>query len=59
VQSASGVSVDELARGGGFRHGWISIATIAELRWLGCEVVCPTPGKGLYHATYMLWYEQD
>jgi len=29
VRSAPGVSVDELARGGWFRHGWISVTTFA------------------------------
>jgi hypothetical protein len=56
VQSAPGVSVCELARGGEFRNGWISVAKVSDLRRRGFEIICPTPGKGLYHATCRVAY---
>jgi hypothetical protein len=51
VQSASGVSVEELARAGRFPHPWISVTTLAILQHRGFDLVFPTPGKGAYHAT--------
>lgn len=51
VQSAPGVSIDELARGGQFRNLQISVTTVSTLQRHGFEVVFPTPGRGAYHAT--------
>ena len=51
VQSAPGVTVDELARAGGFRNGQLSVVTRERLQRHGFDVVFPTPGKGVYHAT--------
>src|SRR5271166_2064645 len=51
VQSAPGVSIEELARGGQFRNLQISVTTVSALQWRGFEVVFPTPGRGAYHAT--------
>ena len=51
VQSAPGVSVEELARGGQFRNRRISVTTRNALQEHGFEVVFPTPGRGAYHAT--------
>ena len=51
VQSAPGLSVEELARGGEFRNGQISVKTVGALQRHGFEVVFPTPGRGGYHAT--------
>jgi hypothetical protein len=47
VQSAQGVSVDELARGGQFLNPKISVTTRARLHWYRIKIVFPTPGKGL------------
>ena len=51
VQSAPGVLIEELARGGEFRNRQISVTTRNALRWHGFDVVFPTPGRGAYHAT--------
>jgi hypothetical protein len=51
VQSAPGISIDELARGGQFRNRQISVTTVGALRRHGFETVFPTPGRGAYHAT--------
>jgi hypothetical protein len=51
VQSAPGLSVDELMRGAGFPHTWISVTTLDALQRHGFDLVFPTPGKGAYHAT--------
>jgi hypothetical protein len=51
VQSALGVSVEELARGGQFRNRQISVTTRTALQQRGFELVFPTPGRGAYHAT--------
>jgi hypothetical protein len=51
VQSAPGVSVGDLARGGQFHNRQISATTQNALRQQGFEVVFPTPGRGAYHAT--------
>jgi hypothetical protein len=51
VQSAPGVSVEELARGGQFRNRQISVTTRNALQRHGFAVVFPTPGRGAYHAT--------
>ena len=56
VQSAPGVSVDELARGGQFLNPKISVTTRARLQWYGFKIVFPTPGKGRYHATVQALY---
>jgi RHS repeat-associated protein len=49
VQSAPGLSVDDLARAGAFPNRQISVTTTAELAGVGVAVV-PSPGAG-YHAT--------
>lgn len=49
VQSAPGLSVEQLARAGGFPNRQISVTTTAALAELGIAVV-PSPGAG-YHAT--------
>jgi len=49
VQSAPGLSVDDLARAGAFPNRKISVTTTAELAGVGVAVV-PSPGAG-YHAT--------
>jgi RHS repeat-associated protein len=49
VQSAPGVSVNDLARAGAFPNAMISVTTTAELAGLGVAVI-PSPGAG-YHAT--------
>ena len=51
VQSAPGVAVEELARGGLFPHGWISVTTLAVVQWYGFKLIFPTQGRGVYHAT--------
>jgi hypothetical protein len=51
VQSAPGISIGELARGGQFRNWQISVTTVGVLRSHGFETVFPTPGRGAYHAT--------
>jgi tetratricopeptide (TPR) repeat protein len=50
VQSAPAKSIEELAAGGLFPHGQISVTTVDELRSVGVSVV-PSPGKGRYHCT--------
>ncbi len=59
VQSHPGKTADELAAAGRFPHRKISVATMAQVRGLGYEVV-PTSGGG-YHATVCVprdWTEQ-
>jgi hypothetical protein len=51
VQSAPGVSIDELARAGQFRNRWVGVTTLRTLRRHGFMIVFPTPGRGAYHAT--------
>ena len=51
VQSALGVSVEKLAKGGQFLNPKISVTTRARLQRHGFKIVFPTPRKGLYHAT--------
>ncbi len=52
VQTFPGISVDELARGGGWPHKYISVTTIDMLRAIpGVTVNWPTPGAGSYHGT--------
>jgi hypothetical protein len=51
VQSAPGISIEELARGGQFRNRQISVTTVGTLRRHGFETAFPTPGRGAYHAT--------
>jgi hypothetical protein len=51
VQSAPGISIEELAQAGRFPHPWISVTTVATMRRHGFELMFPTPGKGAYHAT--------
>jgi hypothetical protein len=56
VQSAPGVPVAALAAAGQFRNGQISVTTLREIRRAGFEIVFPTPGRGLYHATVRVPY---
>ena len=56
VQSAPGISVNDLARAGGFPHLQISVTTPDTLRRHGFDLVFPTPGAGLYHATVRVQY---
>jgi hypothetical protein len=51
VQSAPGISINDLARAGLFPHLQISVTTLDALRRHGFDLVFPTPGAGLYHAT--------
>ena len=52
VQTAPGVSVDELARGGSFPNNQISVSTTNQLQAIpGVTVNAPTPGFGTYHGT--------
>jgi hypothetical protein len=52
VQTAPGVSIDELARGGYFPNGQISVSTVEQLEAIpGVTVNFPTPGRGDYHGT--------
>jgi hypothetical protein len=51
VQSAPGVSVNELARAGRFAHLQISVTTLDVLLRDGFELVFPALGGGVYHAT--------
>lgn len=51
VQSAPGLAIGELARGGRFPHLRISVTTVDLLHENGFTLVFPTPGKGAYHAT--------
>jgi hypothetical protein len=54
VQTAPGVPVDELARGGRFPNRRISITTVQELRAAGVTVNFPTPGAGAHHGTVVV-----
>jgi hypothetical protein len=54
VQSAPGVSWQELARGGKFPNPQVSVATAAELETMGYHVMLGTPGRGDYHATVIV-----
>ena len=54
IQTAPGVSVDELARGGRFPNRQISITTVEQLRGAGVTVNFPTPGAGTHHGTVVL-----
>ena len=56
VQSAPDVSVEELARAGGFRNLRISVTTADAQRRHGFDIVLSTPGKGGYHATVRTRY---
>jgi len=57
VQTAPRVSVDELARGGYFPNGQISVTTVQELQAIpGVIVNFPTPGRGDYHGTVNVPY---
>ncbi len=56
VQSAPGLSVEQLARAARFPHGWVSVTTLHTLRWHGFDLVFPTPGQGVYHATVLAPY---
>jgi hypothetical protein len=56
VQSAPGISVDELARAGLFPHLQISVTTLDILQRHGFDLVFPTPGGGMYHATVQILY---
>jgi len=52
VQTAPGVSVNELARGGSFPNSQISVSTVQQLQDIpGVTVNFPTPGRGDYHGT--------
>ena len=52
VQTAPGVSVNELARGGSFLNSQISVSTVQQLQDIpGVSVNFPTPGRGDYHGT--------
>jgi hypothetical protein len=52
VQTAPGVSVDQLARGGSFPNNQISVSTTNALQAIpGVTVNAPTPGFGTYHGT--------
>ena len=54
VQTAAGISVDELARGGRFPNRQISVTTLQELRNAGLVVNFRTPGAGAYHGTVIV-----
>jgi hypothetical protein len=57
IQSAPGISVEELARGGRFPNRQISVTTLQELRGAGVSVNFPTPrspGAGDHHGTVMV-----
>ena len=54
IQTAPGVSVDELARGGQFPNRQISVTTVQELRGAGVAVNFPTPGAGAHHGTIIV-----
>ncbi len=57
VQTAPGVSIDELARGGGIPNNQISVSTVGQLLQIpGVTVNAPTPGYGDYHGTVNLPY---
>jgi hypothetical protein len=52
VQSAPGVSVDNLAKAGQFPNSTISVSTVTKLTSVGA-IVTQTPGVG-YHATVVV-----
>ncbi len=53
VQTAPGVSVDMLARGGSFPGNPISLATVRRLQAVpGVTVRAPTPGFGVYESLF-------
>ena len=55
VQTAPGVPVDELARGGFFRNKMISVTTVARLEMIpGVIVNTGTPGRGDHHGTVIV-----
>jgi hypothetical protein len=54
VQSWPGVSVEHLARAGGFPNLQISVATFDAIRRAGFEIQLSTPGAGRYHGTVIL-----
>jgi hypothetical protein len=54
IQTAPGVSVDELARGGRFPNRQIGITTVEQLRGAGVTVNFPRPGAGTHHDTVVL-----
>ena len=54
IQTAPGISVDELARGDQFPNRQISITTVQELRGAGVAVNFPTPGAGARHSTIIV-----
>jgi hypothetical protein len=56
VQSAPGLSVEELARAGRFPHSWIGVTDLDTILLHGFKLVFPTPGKGDYHATIRTSY---
>ncbi len=52
VQTAPGVAVDALAKGGSFPNGRISVSTVKRLESIpGVVVNWPTVGFGAYHGT--------
>jgi RHS repeat-associated protein len=52
VQTAPNVTVEELARGGGYKNSSISVSTVQQLQTIpGVTVTFPTPGGGRYHGT--------
>ena len=54
IQTAPGVSVDELARGGRFPNRQISVTAVQQLRDVGVTVNFPTPGAGAHHGTVVV-----
>lgn len=56
VQTAPGLSVYELARGGRFPNRQISVTTVEALRELGVTINAPTPGAGDHHGTVIIPY---
>ncbi|MBN9064178.1 MAG: RHS repeat-associated core domain-containing protein, partial [Rhizobiales bacterium] len=57
VQTAPGVSVQELAKGGRFPNAQISVSTVHLLQKIpGVVVRWPTPGAGDYHGTVNIPY---
>jgi hypothetical protein len=54
VQTAPGMQVDDLTRGGQFPNRLISVTTIAKLGTIGITVNAPTPGAGAHHGTVVI-----